>query len=103
VEVAAYRIVLEALTNVALHAPGASASVRIALADTAGLEIEVSDDAVPGAAWTPGVGIASMRERAAEVGGTLTSGPTPTGGIVRARLPLAGGPSPARTLETASR
>ncbi len=102
VEVAAYRIVLEALTNVALHAPGASASVRIALADTAGLEIEVSDDAVPGAAWTPGVGIASMRERAAEVGGTLTSGPTPTGGIVRARLPLAGGPSPARTLETAS-
>ena len=103
VEVAAYRIVMEALTNIARHAPGASASVRIAVADGADLQIEFSDDAGPGAMWTPGVGIASMGERAAEVGGTLTAGPTPTGGIVRARLPIAGGPTRPLAVETAHR
>jgi signal transduction histidine kinase len=101
VEVAAYRIVMEALTNIARHAPRASASVRIGVPDPAMLQIEITDDAGPRTAWTPGVGIASMRERAAEVGGTLTAGPTPAGGIVRARLPLTAGPSRASAPETA--
>jgi two-component system, NarL family, sensor kinase len=48
-----------------------------------------TDDAGPHPPWTPGVGIASMQERAAEVGGTFTAGPTPTGGIFHARLPIA--------------
>ena len=103
VEVAAYRIVMEALTNIARHAPRASASVRIGVPDPAVLQIEITDDAGPRTEWTPGVGIASMRERAAEVGGTLTAGPTPAGGIVRARLPIAGGPSRAPAPETAFR
>lgn len=103
VEVAAYRIVMEALTNIARHAPRASASVRIGVPDPAVLQIEITDDAGPRTEWTPGVGIASMRERAAEVGGALTAGPTPAGGIVRARLPIAAGPSRAPAPETAFR
>ena len=65
------------------------------------LQIEITDDAGPRTEWTPGVGIASMRERAAEVGGALTAGPTPAGGIVRARLPITAGPSRTRAPETA--
>lgn len=103
VEVAAYRIVMEALTNIARHAPRASASVRIGVPDPAVLQIEITDDAGPRTEWTPGVGSASMRERAAEVGGALTAGPTPAGGIVRARLPIAAGPSRAPAPETAFR
>ena len=62
VEVAAYRIALEALTNVARHARAQTCSVRLALADE--LVIEVDDNGIgvaPEARW--GVGLASMRER----------------------------------------
>lgn len=119
VEVAAYRIVVEALTNIARHAPGASATVRLGVegvgsrrgvvgvggsrrdahdfkgrSGSAGadamLVVEVTDDAGPQADWTPRVGLASMRERAAEVGGTLAAGPTRAGGTVEARLPTGG-------------
>lgn len=47
--------------------------------------------------WQPGVGTASMRERATELGGTVTLAPSSTGGTVRARLPLgaAGSAAPA--------
>ncbi|MCU0300524.1 MAG: histidine kinase [Candidatus Nanopelagicales bacterium] len=90
VEVAAYRIVMEALTNVARHTCAAHATVRLAAPDGQGLEVEVCDDGAPRAAWTAGVGITSMHERAAEVGGSLTAGPTPTGGCVLARLPITG-------------
>jgi signal transduction histidine kinase len=84
--VAAYRIVVEALTNVARHSSARSARVRLA-SDAATVRIEVCDDGGPGAAWTPGVGITSMRERVAELGGTLSCGPSAQGGRVRAVLP----------------
>ncbi len=87
VEVAAYRIVTEALTNVARHSSSPSASVRLQqVAD--GLHLEVIDRGSCAGAWRPGVGMASMRERATELGGALEAGPGPTGGRVSALLPL---------------
>jgi signal transduction histidine kinase len=86
VEVAAYRIVTEALTNVARHSTSASASVRLHPAAD-GLHLEVTDRGRSGA-WRAGVGLASMRERATELGGTLEAGPGPAGGRVAALLPL---------------
>lgn len=88
VEVAAFRIATEAITNAIRHAGARQCRVRI-IANTA-LEVEVTDD---GHGWegrlTPGVGIQSMRERAADLGGTLTIEPVPGGGTsVIARLPL---------------
>ena len=87
VEVAAYRIVIEALTNVARHSSSASAAVRLERADD-GLRLEITDHGVRNGAWRPGVGLSSMRERAAELGGTLEAGPGPGGGRVAALLPL---------------
>ncbi len=89
VEVAAYRIALEALTNVSRHARATRCVVELSL--NGSLELEIRDDgcglapAVPG-----GIGIISMRERAEELGGSLlvaaaASGP---GTIVRASLPV---------------
>ncbi|RZU22288.1 histidine kinase [Kribbella rubisoli] len=86
-EVAAYRIATEALTNVVRHSRATSAV--LALRCGSDLEIEVTDDGPPNGAWHPGVGLQAMRERAAELGGTFNAGPTPTGGLVRASFPLA--------------
>jgi signal transduction histidine kinase len=90
VEVAAYRIVTEALANVARHAHAGRASVTVSVDD--GFCLDVQDDGtantVNGHGWRPGVGLVSMAERVAEVGGTLQAGPTPTGGRVKASLPL---------------
>jgi signal transduction histidine kinase len=86
VEVAAYRIVTEALTNVARHSTSDSAAVRLDPAAD-GLHLEVTDHGRSGA-WRPGVGLSSMRERATELGGTLEAGPGPAGGRVAALLPL---------------
>ena len=70
VEVAAYRIVTEALTNVVRHASACSCEVRISLDQ--GLTIDVCDDGVGfPEGWRAGVGITAMRERAAELGGDL--------------------------------
>ncbi|WP_412544196.1 histidine kinase [Longispora sp. K20-0274] len=87
VEVAAYRIGTEALTNVARHARARTARVELVV-DSA-VRMTVLDDGPADGAWTPGVGLTSIRERAAELGGTCTAGPTPTGGRVTAVLPLA--------------
>jgi len=89
VEVAAYRITLEALTNARRHAQAHRCQVRLALDD--GLGIEVRDDGrgLP-ADPADGVGLASMRERAAELGGWCQIEPVPNGGTsVRAWLPVA--------------
>jgi two-component system NarL family sensor kinase len=90
VEVAAYRILTEALANIARHAHASRASVTVSVAD--GLCLDVQDDGTASTAngdgWRPGVGLQSMAERVAEVGGTLQAGPTPTGGRVHAMLPL---------------
>ncbi|MGV9527202.1 sensor histidine kinase [Streptomyces cellulosae] len=94
VDLTAYRIVQEALTNVTKHAAGRG--VRVGLDWGGGrLTVTVSDDggapAGPPALSDrpPGYGLIGMRERAAAVGGELTAGPRPEGGfLVTARLPL---------------
>jgi signal transduction histidine kinase len=94
-EVAAYRIVQEALTNVVRHAGAAACTVRLT-ADSEVLVVEVADDGsgLP-AGLVAGVGLASMRERAAEMGGTCVVDDAPGGGTrVVARLPLSGGTRP---------
>lgn len=89
VEVAAYRIATEALTNVVRHADARHATVTVRAGDTLTLTIDVADDGRRATAtWQRGVGLSSMRERADELGGTLTYGPTATGGHVTATLPL---------------
>ena len=87
VEVAAYRIVTEALANVARHSSSASAAVRLERAAD-GLRLEITDRGIRNGAWRAGVGLSSMRERAAELGGTLEAGPGPSGGRVAALLPI---------------
>jgi len=89
VEVAAYRIATEAVANAVRHAGASTCTVSLALA-AEDLLVEVSDDGrgVPADA-VPGVGSTSMRERAAELGGSLDVTSTPGAGTtVRARLPL---------------
>lgn len=89
VEVAAYRIVGEALTNVARHAAASQARLGLAVTDDT-LVVELADDGrgIP-ADRAAGVGLVSLRERAAELGGTTTISSPPDGGtVVRARLPL---------------
>ena len=87
VEVACYRIVTEALTNVTRHAHATRCSVRIHL--NHGLDVSVDDDGVGlPEGWRTGVGIASMRERVTELGGTLTIEPClPHGTRITACLP----------------
>jgi signal transduction histidine kinase len=91
VDLAAFRIIQEALTNVTRHAgPGVSATVRIAYgADE--LLVEIADDGrgVPGDLPDGGNGIAGMRERVTALGGELRAGPRPgaNGFQVRASLP----------------
>jgi signal transduction histidine kinase len=82
----AYRVVQEALTNVARHArPGVVARVRVGrVAD--GLEVAVVDDGAAADA-APGRGLTGMRERVEAVGGSLEAGPGETGWVVRARMP----------------
>lgn len=89
VEVAAYRIAGEALTNVVRHARASRATLRLAVEGDA-LLLEVADDGVGiPADRQAGVGLASLRERAAELGGSTTVTCPPGGGtVVRARLPL---------------
>jgi signal transduction histidine kinase len=90
VEVAAYRIIAEALTNIARHAHAQHVSITVAIDGS--LSVAVQDDGTASTAngdrWRPGVGLLSMAERVAEVGGTLQAGPTPAGGRVYASLPL---------------
>jgi signal transduction histidine kinase len=95
VEVAAYRIAQEALTNVARHAEANTCTVSLAIDEASVLCLEVRDDGrgIPDpqedSSVRAGVGLTSMRERASELGGSLVVEPLPEGGTrVRARLPL---------------
>jgi signal transduction histidine kinase len=98
VDLAAYRIIQEALTNSARHSGGTKATVRVTYDDGA-LIVEVDDDGIPRPTARPGTrtgspgnGIAGMTERAKALGGTLEAGPRPEGGFgVRAWLPVPGG------------
>jgi signal transduction histidine kinase len=85
-EVAAYRIATEALTNVVRHSAAATAELRLCR-DAHHLVVEVLDDG-GAAVWGGGVGTTSIRERAEELGGSCVVGPGSTGGVVRATLPL---------------
>ncbi len=89
VEVAAYRIVQEALTNAARHARAGACTVRVTLAEGA-LCLEIADDGVGlPEGFQAGVGLVSMRERAAELGGAFAVELAPASGTrVLARLPL---------------
>ena len=86
-EVTAYRIVVEALTNVARHAAATSASVELSISGD-DLRLSVQDDGRSSSTWRPGVGMSSMRERAEQVGGTLSARSRADGGRVEARIPL---------------
>ncbi len=86
VEVAAYRIATEALTNVARHAGASSAVLTMRCAGD--LDLEIVDDGPADGPWCPGVGLTAMRERAAELGGRFDAGPSPAGGRVHVWLPL---------------
>jgi signal transduction histidine kinase len=82
-DLAAYRAVQEALTNVIRHAPGASAEVRVQYADDS-VRVDVTDDG--GAQETStvsgaGLGLSGLRERATALGGTLDAGPTGSHGF----------------------
>jgi signal transduction histidine kinase len=90
VEVAAYRIAAEALTNVVRHSDAKLASVRLAAEDGT-LEMIITDDGSTTAPWSPGLGLASIKTRATEVGGACEAGPTAEGGRVVAVLPLGAG------------
>ena len=82
---AVYRIVQEALTNAAKHAPGSPTAVRLTVG-TGEVTLTADSQAVPGTGT--GLGLASMRERAASLGGSCEAGPGGRGWLVRATLPL---------------
>jgi signal transduction histidine kinase len=88
-DLSAYRIVQEALTNTLKHAHAHAVSVRLERRNHE-LEVEVRDDGVGTEAQpASGQGLIGMRERASLVGGVLESGPADDGGfVVRARFPL---------------
>jgi signal transduction histidine kinase len=98
VELSAYRIMQEALSNALRHAPAAPAAVEVRY-EPERLRLRVRNDRppVPGphpVAGAAGHGIVGMRERAAMLGGTLSAGPTSDGGyLVEAVLPLAATPA----------
>jgi signal transduction histidine kinase len=89
VDLAAYRIVQEALTNARKHAGPARAHVAVRYGSGA-LDLEITDDGRAGAnGGNGGHGLVGMRERAALYGGELAAGPRTEGGFaVRARLPI---------------
>lgn len=93
VEVAAYRIVLEALTNVVGHARARTCTIRLSMDGERRFQIEVCDDGVGlPAGYRAGVGLISMHERAAELGGRCEITSVPGQGTrVRAELPVENG------------
>jgi signal transduction histidine kinase len=90
VELSAFRIVQEALTNSLKHAAAQHVRVRIRYSDS--LELEIRDDGVgPENTATGGNGLIGMRERLALLGGTLTAGAAPGGGFgITAEIPIDG-------------
>jgi signal transduction histidine kinase len=89
IDLCAYRIVQEALTNSLKHAGPATAAVVLRYGNDA-LDVEIADTGTANVNGDlAGLGLAGMRERVALFGGQLESGPRPGGGyLVKARLPL---------------
>jgi signal transduction histidine kinase len=97
VELAAYRIVQEALTNARRHAPGAAVDVELHFT-AAALRLLIRDNGPGPSTVEPagGHGLLGMRERAAAVGGRLRTGTGGTGGfVIEATLPTEGAVAPA--------
>ena len=93
IDLSAFRIIQEAVTNVVRHAGTSQCHVSIGQQDGY-LSIEVTDSGRGGSVAGTGYGITGMRERAALLGGDFSAGPRPGGGFrVAARLPV---PAPAR-------
>jgi signal transduction histidine kinase len=95
VELCAYRVIQESLTNVLKHAPGAAAVLDLRY-EPGRVFVQVTNDAAPAGTVAGGGachGVSGMRERAALYGGTLTARPRPDGGFT-VTLDL---PAPART------
>ena len=98
VEVAAYRIVVEAVTNAVRHARARCCQVSMSYRDHA-LAITVTDDGMGlRATGSQGHGLAIMRERAEELGGTATVTNSSPGVTVQARLPTLTTPAQASTV-----
>lgn len=89
-DLAAYRIVQEALTNVAKHAPGSAVTLSL-VQDASGLTVEVTNPLVAGApaGGGTGTGVLGLRERAAAVGGRVDAGTEGGRWVLRAVLPVA--------------
>lgn len=87
VEVAAFRIAVEAVNNSARHSGAGEVFLHISQVDDQ-LEVIVRDAGTSTGPWVPGVGLNSMRERAAEIGGTVEVTSNGSGSLVRALLPL---------------
>ncbi|GAA3804907.1 sensor histidine kinase [Streptomyces phyllanthi] len=102
IELAAFRIVQEALTNARRHAPGAAVDVELVYTKEA-LLLRIRDNGPgpPAASSGAGHGLLGMRERAAAVGGRLSSGSAPSGGfLIEASLPARVEQSPLSTVDT---
>ncbi len=92
VVVAAYRCVAEGLTNAVRHGSARHVMVRVGTAHPGRVTVEVQDDGV-GGPIAPGVGLTSLRQRAEQLGGSLSIGPCATGGmLLRVELPTADAP-----------
>ncbi|WP_330182446.1 histidine kinase [Nocardia sp. NBC_01503] len=91
VGLALYRISQESLANIAKHAPGAPADLRIMLCSK-DITVDVRNSLPAGAAARPGrgMGISGMRQRISLLGGTLSAGPHDDGWRVQARIPMSG-------------
>jgi len=89
VDLSAYRIVQEALTNTLKHARAAHAIVRVRYGPELGLEIRDDGDGGESNGGKGGSGLIGMRERVAVLGGSVDTGPRPGGGyLVSARIPI---------------
>ncbi|WP_238007438.1 histidine kinase [Dactylosporangium sp. AC04546] len=101
-DLAAYRIVQESLTNVTRHAHATRCDVRVTT-EADSLRIEVTDNGRGGPIGAGGHGVAGMRERVGLLGGEFTAGPRPDGGFrVAATIPLpAPAPAPVAAPSTA--
>lgn len=87
VDLSAYRVIQEALTNVLKHAGGARTTVQVTYGTDA-LDLRIHDDGPGGAVSGSGYGLVGIRERVAVVGGTVEAGPGVDGGFqIAARLP----------------
>jgi signal transduction histidine kinase len=87
-ELAAYRVVQEALTNAMKHAPGRRTVVRVRYGDEIRIDVTTEGPLIAAGAFTAGRGLTGLRERVSNCGGELTAGGQPGGGFsVRARMP----------------